>query len=87
MDTVWKVAGWVISIAALGFGIVTVISERQYADYGISLIFSMGFIVLGLAVNPMVLRSVKVFGRARFTVLIGVLVALMLIGYASWHAH
>ena len=86
VEAIWKVAGWIVSVAALCFGIVTVVSERKYAGYGNSLVFSAGFIVLGLAVNPIVLRSVKLFGRASFTVLAGVIIAVALVCYASWYA-
>jgi len=85
LEAIWKVVGWIVSVAALGFGLITIVSERKYAGYGNSLVFSAGFIVLGLAVNPIVLRSVKLFGRARFTLLVGVVIAVVLVCYASWY--
>jgi len=83
LDRALHVLGWVFSIAALAWGLLTVVSEAKYPGYMNSLIFAGGFIVFGVAVNPLVLRSVKLFGRASFTIVAGIIVALVMIGYAS----
>jgi hypothetical protein len=86
LEKIWNVVGWILSVAALAFGILTIVSERKYAGYGNSLVFSAGFIVLGAAINPLVLRSVKILGRASYTVLAGVIIGVGLVCYASWFA-
>lgn len=87
MDVIWRVAGWIVSAAALAFGILTILTERKYPNYENSLVFAAGLIVLGLAVNPIVLRSAKLFGRASATLIVGLIIAVGLVCYASWYAH
>jgi hypothetical protein len=86
LEKIWNVLGWIFSVVILVISVFGCISERKYSGYANSLEFFGAFIVLGLAINPLVLRSVKLFGRPSVTMLVGAMIAVGLLCYASLHA-
>jgi hypothetical protein len=86
MGKILSILGWVFSVVLLVGSVFGLISERRYGDYANSVVFFGAFIVLGLAINPFVLRSVKIFGRAYLTIVAGVIIAVVMVCYASLHA-
>ncbi len=86
MEKGLNLAGWICSIVLLLAGAFGLLAERGYGGYANSLEFFGAFIVLGLAVNPLLLRSVKLFGHAYLTIAAGVIIAIAMVSYASLHA-
>ena len=85
MEKGLHILGWILSVVLIVCGVFGMISELKHGAAN-AVEFFGAFIVFGLAVNPMVLRSVRLFGHAYLTIVAGAVVAVGLICLASWYA-
>jgi hypothetical protein len=77
--------GWICSVVLVLVGIGGVISEWKYGAAN-AIEFYGAFVVVGLSLNPAVLQSVKLFGRAYLTIVAGIAIGVVMIGIASWNS-